>query len=230
MAPREAISLDALRARVRELEGAHVVTRRVPIGVEAVDARLGGLPRPGLVELCGPDGSGRHRLACAWAAALTARREAVAWADLARELYPPGVLQHGVSARHLLVVRPAHDRAEWAVEQLLRAGCFSLVIVTGAIPGGRAGPRWARAAEHGHSTALVVQDQPDRRLPATVRLAVDGEALLVTRDRAGGVPGRSAPLPPWPIAADPWAEASPLPGAAPAPRPGEPPSRLRRAG
>jgi RecA/RadA recombinase len=198
-----AISLDALRARVRELEGAHTRTRREPTGLSEVDDSLGGLPRPGLVELFGTDGSGRTRLALALVAARTRRRENVAWADLSHDLYPPAFAQHGVVARRVLVVRPSHDRAEWAAEQLIRSGCFSLVVVSGLAASHRAGPRLAHAAEQGHATVLVVGTAPDKRLPATLRLAVGDDRAVVLRDRSG-VPGRSTSIPAWPVDACPW--------------------------
>lgn len=196
-------TIEALRARVRELEGTHVVSRQVPTGVEGLDDWLGGLPRPGLVEVNGAEGSGRTRLALAVAARRTQARERVVWVDLQRDLYPPSLEQHGVDPRRLLVVRPTHDRAEWAVDQLARSGCFPLVVVSGMAGMRRAGPRWSRACELGRSTLLVLRTAPDRRIPATLRLQLAGQTVVVTRDRTGGRQ-RQAPLLPWPVEGDPW--------------------------
>ncbi len=202
-APSEVSSLDALRARVRELEGVHVVCRRVRTGVATLDEHFGGLPRPALVEVNGAEGSGRTRLALALAAQRTQADERVAWVDLQRDLYPPAFSQHGVVARRLLLVQPSHDRAEWAVDQIARSGCFPLVIVSGMAGMRRAGPRWSRACELGRCTVLLLRTAPDRRIPATLRFQLAGESLVVTRDRTGSG-NRQAPLPEWPQAAHPW--------------------------
>jgi hypothetical protein len=103
----------------------------------------------------------------------------------------------------LLVVRPPHDRILWAVEQLLRCGCFPLVVISGALRLGRAGHRWVHAAEAGGTTGLVISAHPSRSVPATVRLAVGGGGLVVTRNRGGGT-GRSGPLPLPTERANPW--------------------------
>ncbi len=206
-----AAALDALRARIRALEGGpRIQRRRVRSGVDELDAALGGLPEPGIVEICGAEGCGRARLALALAARVTRAGRAVAWVDPRARLYPPAAHDHGVALERLLIVRPPEDGSApwaWATEQLLRSGCFSLVVVE--LPP-RDGSRralshtWARAAEHGHCTALVLSDRPTRELPADVRLSVGGDRLYVTRDRAGGPPGGTASLPPRPRAADPW--------------------------
>lgn len=202
MARAAVVSLEALRARIQEMEGTRVRTRREPTGIAAFDALVGGLPRPGFVELHGPPGSGRTALALALASG-AASRELVAWVDLAHTLYPPAAADHGVDLRSLLVVRPPSDRSLWAVEQLLRSGCFPLVVVSGIARLGRTAQGWAHAAEAGHATGLVVSEQPFRELPAVVRIAVGGGEAVVVRDREGR-PGRSGPLPSWPTAADPW--------------------------
>ena len=196
------VSLEALRAKIRELEGGRAPTRREPVGVEALDTLVGGLPRPGLVELHGPPGSGRTRLALAVAASFARRREWVAWADLAHMLHPPAAEAHGVDLSCLLLLRPSADRAVWAVEQVLRSGCFPLVVVADP-PGPTGGHGWAHAAEAGHATALVLHERPRRTLPAGVRLALGGGGVVVVRDRQG-VPGREVPLPGWPAGSDPW--------------------------
>ena len=202
-APSEVSSLEALRARVRQLEGTRAHSRRERTGVPDIDEHLGGLPRPALVELNGSPGSGRTRVALVLAAQRTRCQERVVWVDLERDLYPPAFEQFGGVSRRLLVVRPTHDRAEWAVDQLARSGCFPLVVVSGMAGMRRAGPRWSRACELGRCTVLIIRTSPDRRIPATLRLQTAGNSLVVTRDRTGGRE-RTAPLPSCPVAADPW--------------------------
>jgi hypothetical protein len=101
------------------------------------------------------------------------------------------------------VVRPPADRVVWAVEQLLRSGCFPIVGVSGLERIGNAGPGLAHAAESGGSTLLVLSDQPMREVPAVVRLAVGHGEAVVVRDRSGRT-GKAAPLPAVPERADPW--------------------------
>jgi len=202
-APSEVSSLEALRARVRQLEGVRVHTRRERTGVPSIDEHFGGLPRPALVELNGSPGSGRTRVALSIAAQCTQRQERVAWVDLERDLYPPAFESFGVVSRRVLVVRPTHDRAEWAVDQLVRSGCFPVVVVSGMAGMRRAGPRWSRACELGRCTVLILRNAPDRRIPATLRLQTAGDSLVVTRDRTNSHQ-RTAPLPVCPMAGDPW--------------------------
>ncbi|MEQ1506004.1 MAG: recombinase RecA, partial [Myxococcota bacterium] len=148
-------ALDALRVRIRALEGGTSVRRRrVASGVGPLDVLIGGLPEPGIVELAGPDGSGRVRLALGIAAAWTRAGRSVAWVDPARRLYPPACADLGVGLERLLIVRPTEDGSApwaWATEQLLRSGCFPLVVIDHPDGGGHRralAHGWARAAEH----------------------------------------------------------------------------------
>ena len=203
MARQAVVSLEALRERIRELEGAPVQVERIRTGVAAIDGLVGGLPQPGIVELHGPPGSGRTRLALALAARFTGEGRLVAWVDADRTLYPPAAGDLDVALQRLLVVRPPADRVVWSVEQLLRSGCFPVVGVSGLGRIHNAGPGWAHAAEAGSCTLIVLADQPMREIPAVIRLAVGHGEATVVRDRAGRI-GKAAPLPPWPEQADPW--------------------------
>jgi hypothetical protein len=201
-------ALDALRARIRAIEGGTVVRRRrAPTGVEVLDTLLGGLPEPGMVELSGAEGTGRFRVAFALAAAYGRAHRRVAWIDPHSRLYPPAAADHGVDLASLLVVCPPQDWG-WATEQILRSGCFPLVVVDLPEPGPAESRRpvahgWARAVEHGRCTALVLTRKPSRELAADVRVSVGGERLVVVRDRTG-LAGGEGELPPWPKGASPW--------------------------
>ncbi len=203
--------LEELRAQIRALEGgAPVRRRRESSGVEVIDHILGGLPRPGIVEVYGPVGAGRIQVVGALLAAATARRRAVVWVDPMRRLYPPALAELGVELPLLLIVRPSEDGSQpwlWATEQLLRSGCFELVVVDRpdeqGLPRRPIGARWARAAEHGGSTALVLGERPARQLAADVRLAVGQGKVLAVRDRGGGHGGMGA-LPERTQGACPW--------------------------
>lgn len=205
--------LTALRARIRALEGGAAIRRLRPeTGIDALDALIGGLPRPGILELSGPEGSGRARTALALAARHTRRGEPVAWVDPERRLFPPAAAGLGVALDRLLVVRPAEDGSApwaWATEQLLRSGCFPLVVLDWPpVRGVRraAAHGLARAAEHGGCTLVVLSSRPVRELPADVRLASGDGALVVVRDR-GRTPERpAAPVPALLPAADPFGD------------------------
>jgi hypothetical protein len=210
------VSIAELRARIQELEGGpRVAHTRVPSGSSTVDGLIGGLVRPGLIELNGPSGCGAVRLALSIAAAETRARRWVAWVDRERTLHPPAALALGVDLDRLLIVQPPAGAAAggrhagtWAVEQLLRSGCFRVVVVTpdpGAPPHRFAGTRWRQAAEKGDATGLVLTRRPGegRRLQPDVRLTVDGSRVSVARDRAGRT-GAIGVLPSWGAHIDPW--------------------------
>ena len=207
MANRAAI--EALRAKVRALEdGPRLRRRRVGTGVDSLDHLVGGLPQPGLVELCGRPGTGRTRLAVQLVAAMTQRRRRAAWVDQDRTLYPPALEAVGVGLRRLWIVHPPEDGLHgpaWAMEQLLRSGCFPLVVMSG---GGQLsysiGQRWARACEQGGCTALLIRERPTRAIPAELRLGVGQGKITVLRDR-GGHGGGEISLESLPIHLDPWA-------------------------
>ncbi len=205
-----AATLEALRAQIRALEGgARIQRRRAPSGLEALDSLIGGLPLPGILEITGVVGTGKVRVALEIAARTTRDRRTVAWVDPARRLHPPTALAMGVRLERLLIVRPPEDGTTswpWATEQLLRSGCFQQVVVD--LPP-RSGSRrtlshqWARAAEQGGCTAIVLGERPTRELPADVRLAVAGGRLTVCRDRSGRF-GAARVLPDWPEGTLPW--------------------------
>lgn len=195
--------LIALRARIRQIEGRPATRRRVrPTGVSAVDDALGGLPQPGLVELFGPPGSGATRLALALVAART-RTERVGWVDPQHLLYPPTARALGVDLERLVLLRPPADLVAWSVEQLLRSGCFSLVVATSPPAAAGVGRRWDRAAERGGATLLVCGTQPHRDLPSQAQLATRRTAARVQRHRHGRA-GVTLTLPSWPAGRDPW--------------------------
>lgn len=200
-------ALAALRARIREIEGRPAGERQsVSSGHASLDATAGGLPCPGLVEVCGPRGGGRTRLALGWAAARTRAGERVAWVDPARLLYPPSAEALGVSLERLLVVRAEDAQAAWAAEQLLASGCFGLVVVSEAPDVHGAGRRWEQAAWRGRGTLVVLSDKPVRDLPADLRFSVQDDVATVLRRRGGGQ-GARVTVPAWPVGLDPWASA-----------------------
>ena len=146
------VDLDALRAKIDVLESGVSRVRRVRVasGWEAFDKQTGGIPRPGLMELCGPIGSGRTRIGFRFVLQTRGQGQQVAWVDSEHTLYPPAAFQQGIDFGGLALIRTPlqeYDRLAWVVEQVLRSGCFPLVVVD--VPQEmvlrRVGYRWARA-------------------------------------------------------------------------------------
>ena len=207
--------LDALRARIREIEHSsegrpdvRSAMARIPSGDPGVDRLIGGLPRPGIVEIAGAAGTGRIQLAASFCRAAQAEGSPIVWVDPGERIHPPGLAQHGLRLDQLLVVRPASDREVWAVEQVCRSGAFPVVVVVDPRTFPKSGIGWRNAVEAGGCTLVVLVAHTRREIAADVRLALrptqPGLAeLTVQRDRRGP-PGAAAPRSPVPTAACPW--------------------------
>ena len=181
--------LDELRARIREIEGHSVEVQRKPSGVAVLDQLIGGLPCPGLVEIYGAPGGGRSALALLLTAEVHRQNQWVAWVDLDRKFYPPAARLLGVELRRLALVRPVADRGIWATEQVIRSGCFPLVVILGHLAHGRAGQRFSHAAERGQCCVLLLHERQDKRVPASVRLSMNQRSITVLRNRGGPIGG-----------------------------------------
>ena len=200
-----ALSIEALRAKIRAIEGAPVGVHLVPSGIESVDTLLGGIAAPGLIEFSGLQGSGKSRLALSIVAHFTVQlSQRVAWVDAGHQLYPPAVSVLGVDLTKLIVVRPHKKRASWAAEQVVRSGCFSLVVLSGVGISPRSGVRFARAAERGRCSALRLSQVSQRGYPAHQRVHVSERELCLVRDRVGHGKMRTTLAPTPPIGVDPW--------------------------
>ena len=155
-------------------------------GHPALDAAVGGFPRPGVVEVAGLPGSGRLGVLLPALARETRAGRVVAVVDALGRLHPPGL--PGVVWSRLLLVRPGPEQAPWAAEQVLRSGAVPLVVLLDPAPFGRSGWRLLRAAEEGDAVLAVVAEASDPGLPATLRLAprfLPGRGTLAVR-LAGG--------------------------------------------
>jgi hypothetical protein len=177
-------------------------------GVASFDALTGGLPRPGMVEITGPPGSGCTALALSM---LAQQQDGVRsmWVDVQGTIYPPAARALGVDLDRLILLRPAATSAVWAVEQVVRSGCFPIVVASGVDQVGLAGSRWAHACQQGACTLLILADRPTRALPADVRLSMRQGRVAVGRNRGAdtGAVGRYAvpePLTRDLRAATPW--------------------------
>ena len=104
----------------RGMEGfrGKVAAELQPCGVVELDAVLGGgFPRGSLVELCGPESSGRTSLAISLLAQATSRQEACAFVDVSDSLDPVSLAAAGADLQRVLWVRcgELQDKAKTAV-------------------------------------------------------------------------------------------------------------------
>jgi recombination protein RecA len=146
----------------------------VSIGIAAMDALTGGLPRGCLTEICGPASSGRTTLLLAALAACTQRGEFCAVVDASDALDPQTAAAAGVELDRLLWVRCGENSPEKRLEQLLRAadlllesGGFGLIVLDlSDLPPQTARRiplttwfRFRRAVEHTSTVLLAVERQ-----------------------------------------------------------------------
>jgi hypothetical protein len=89
----------------------------VSIGVPAIDALTGGLPRGCLTEICGPASSGRTTLLLAALAAATRRGEFCVVVDASDTLDPQSAAAAGVELERLLWVRCGEDAPKKSTTQ-----------------------------------------------------------------------------------------------------------------
>lgn len=140
-------------------------------GWAPLDAAIEGWPVPGISEISGPPGSGRIQVSLP-SLVQVSQHHRVAVVDPLQQLYPPG--WKGIRLEHLLVVRPALEKAIWAAEQLARSGCFGIVALLDPPRLGRAATRLARAAEHGACSLHLWTTEGDTRIPAKIRVQLLG--------------------------------------------------------
>ena len=193
MPPLSAAQRPAVLAELRaRIAAPRVLFGRLPAGVAAVDAWLGGWPAPGISEIVGAPGSGRLGLLLPALAALTRRGRPVLVVDAMEEVYPPGWAGPGggVDLTQLWVVRPGLDRAAWVAEQAAAAGSVDAVVLLDAPRLGRSAVRLGRACERGGCSLFVVAEESEAELPAALRLVVHGTQggrlkVVCTRSRDG---------------------------------------------
>ncbi len=114
---------EADRQRAIRVKLARMPPARTPdalsTGFAALDAALGGgLPRGYLVEIFGPEGSGKTTLALRMAAAVQAGGGTAAWIDAERAFDPAYAARLGIALERLPVARP--ESAEKALEMARR--------------------------------------------------------------------------------------------------------------
>lgn len=123
------------RGAVMLLGGAADGTKDVPVipsGSVALDRALGvgGLPEGRIVEIYGPESSGKTTLALHAIASAQKKGGMAAFVDAEHAMDPRYVRALGVNLEELLVAQPDHgEQALEIVETLVRSGAISLVVV-----------------------------------------------------------------------------------------------------
>jgi recombination protein RecA len=102
----------------------------VSTGVPEMDARIGGLPRGALTEICGPPCSGRTSMLLSALAARTSNSEVCALVDARDSFDPATASASGVQLDRLLWVRCQNvDQSLRATDLLIQSGGFGMVAV-----------------------------------------------------------------------------------------------------
>ncbi|HWB51815.1 MAG TPA: damage-inducible protein [Stellaceae bacterium] len=191
-----AARLDDLQERIRRIERPNALRRGVlPFGVAGIDRALpgGGLALGALHEILGAgpdeeDGAAVAGFAAAIAGRIGGRiaEGGVLWCLNRRDLYGPGLAEHGLDPARLALVRTARDDdVLWALEEGLRTPALAAVVgEAGRLPM-VAGRRLQLAAEHTGVTALLL-----RRWRSAAEAAAERErpSAAVTRWRIAALP------------------------------------------
>jgi hypothetical protein len=176
--PASATVLAQLRATI----GApRLLPGRLPCGVAAMDAWLGGWPQPGVIEIAGGVGTGRLALILPTFARLGAQGRSVVVVDPLVQFHPPGA--GPLRLDRVVIVRPPPEQAAWAAEQVARSGAVEAMVLLDAPPLRRAGVRLARACEVGGMAVFVVGGAMEEEIPAALRLHTQGWAGDAVRVR-----------------------------------------------
>jgi RecA DNA recombination protein len=179
----------------------------VSIGLAALDALIGGLPRGALSEITGPASSGRTSVMLAALAEATRREEACALVDASDNFDPISAAAAGVDLGRLLWVRcsdrpslhknqrrTALGRLEQVLkvtDLLLQGGGFGMVVLDlGDIPAesARRVPltswfRFRRAVEPTATVLLVMEQEPCAKTCASLVLRLQ-RTTVCARDSA----------------------------------------------
>ncbi len=110
----------------------HMNIEVIPTGSLSLDLALGigGVPKGRIVEIYGPESSGKTTVALHIAAEAQKRGGTVAFIDAEHALDPDYAAALGVDVDNLLVSQPDHgEQALEITEQLVRSGAIDLVVV-----------------------------------------------------------------------------------------------------
>ncbi|MFC4727571.1 translesion DNA synthesis-associated protein ImuA [Coralloluteibacterium thermophilus] len=172
----------------------------VASGIAVLDRALpwGGFPRAALTELLLPVGGIGEMGLLLPALRHIARRERIAFVAPPWIPYAPALAEAGLPLERLTWVEAPPQRAAWASEQCLRAGCFGAVL--GWIGGGddRVMRRLQVAASDGSAFGVALRPLRHARnpSPAALRLALaaHGDALEIRVLKCRGAVAPAQPL------------------------------------
>jgi hypothetical protein len=192
-----AANLATLRAQVELALAGRVVSpfafydrkivESVSTGISEVDALVGGLPRGGLTEICGPACSGRTSLLFSALGARTTHAEACALIDGSDAFDPHSGEAAGIDLKRLLWVR-CHtlEQSFRATDFLLQAGGFGFIALDlSDIPRESVHRvpldtwfRFRRAVEGTPTILLVLEQEPHAKTCASLVLRMEAERAL----------------------------------------------------
>lgn len=159
----------------------------VSAGIPEIDSLVGGLPRGGLTEICGPPCSGRTSLLVSALAERTAHDEVCALVD-GRDTFDPHSAQaSGVELKQLLWVRCRNiQQAFRATDLLIQGGGFGLIALDlSDIPPEtvryvplNAWFRFRRAVEDTPTILVVLEQEPNAKACASLVLQLATEPAI----------------------------------------------------
>ncbi len=170
------------------------------MGVPAVEALTGGLPRGSLIEICGERCSGRTSLTLKMLATAIARGEVCALVDASDAFDPESADAVGVDFERLLWVRCARfDQAFRAAEWLLLGGGIGLLVLDLSdiaptqlqyVPL-NVWFRLRRAVEHTPTMLVILEQRPFAGSSASLTLKVRTESSAWLRTQSGQGPAHT---------------------------------------
>jgi hypothetical protein len=167
----------------------------VPTLISVLDAVIGGIPRGGLTEICGPESSGRTGLLISILASITNMGEVCAFIDGSNALDPHSLARAGVDSKRLLWVRCRNiEQALCSADLLLQGGGFGILALD--LAGFRASLvrriplstwfRLRRAVEHKRTVLVILEHEPSAKSCSSLTLQMEPE---MTRWLWAGIDG-----------------------------------------
>ena len=185
MYSKEKLSIEQLRQKIASISPAfEIQARTLSTEIATLDRAFGGWPH--LSEISGRTGAGRLSILQPAAGAVTKKGALVAVVDPLCLFNPVG-WPH-VKLDNLTLARPPLTQCQWTAEQLAGSGCFELMVVIDPPNIGKTGARILRAAERGLCSVVIVTTEGNSRLPARVRLVVEGwrkGGVMVSVEKGG---------------------------------------------
>ena len=151
----------------------------VSTGIPEMDARVGGLPRGAMTEICGQPCSGRTSVLLSALAARTSEGEACALVDARDSFHPATAHAVGVQLDRLLWVRcQSIDQSLRATDLLIQSGGFGIVAVDLSDVSARLARqvplhvwfRFRRAVEDTSTILLVLEQETNAKTCASLVL------------------------------------------------------------